>query len=107
MSNKPTSSRSAAPGVDPAPHAADTAQPDPSPALVNDASPNLTKADDPKALPGNGATAEVEMVKVRTKEDSILMDPYSARHIDREGGEVPVTTFINDELAEGGRLEKF
>jgi len=73
---------------------------------VNDQSPNLTKEDDSKALPGNGSTDETQFVKVKTKEHIVLMDPFSAKHIDIEGAEVPVTSFINDELAEGGRLEK-
>jgi len=76
------------------------------PVVLNDQSPNLTKQDDSKPLPGNGATDETQMVTVKTKEHITLMDPFSAKHIDITGATVPVTSFINDELAEGGRLEK-
>lgn len=73
---------------------------------LNDQSPNLTKEDDTKPLPGNGETAETKMVTVKTKGAYLLMDPFSGYHVDEDGNEVPVTSFINDELAEGGRLEK-
>jgi hypothetical protein len=82
------------------------AAPDANPVVLNDQSPNLTKDDGERPLSGAGATPEVEMVKVKTKGDYMLMDPYSTKSIDKDGAEVPVTSFINDELAEGGRLEK-
>lgn len=82
------------------------AAPDANPVIQNDQSPVLNKEDDPRPLTGNGSTVETEMVKVKTKEAIILMDPFSAKHIDQNGVEVPVTSFINDELAEGGRLER-
>jgi hypothetical protein len=93
-------------GQDPKPEAQNEAAEGASALTVNELSPNLTKEDDSKALPGNGATDETQLVTVKTKEPMLLMDPYSAKHIGAEPVEVPVTSFINDELAEGGRLER-
>jgi len=114
MANNPTrNARPTAPGVDPitpAPDAPDTSAAAPNESFTSDApkASDATKPTSPPPPAGNGATAELEMVTVRTKDAIILMDPYSARHIDNrdEGTEVPMTSFINDELAEGGRLEK-
>jgi len=101
------SGRPVAPGVDPAEHVPE-APAETQPVVLNDEAPVNTKdTSAERALPGNGDTAEVKTVTVRTKV-GLLMDPYSARHVDdrAEGTEVPVTTFITEELAEGGRLER-
>lgn len=111
MANNPTrNARPTAPGVDPITPTPDAPAPEAT-AAPNESFTSAAEATKPTSPPppaGNGATAELEMVTVRTKDPIILMDPYSARHIDNrdEGTEVPVTSFINDELAEGGRLEK-
>jgi hypothetical protein len=74
---------------------------------LNEQSPNLTKEDDTKPLPGNGSEVETTMITVKTKDKNvILMDPFSGYHVEHDAVEVPVTSWINDELAEGGRLEK-
>lgn len=107
MANTPRSATPVAPGVDPIEPRPVKATPAPAPTETqNDKSAVLNKEDDSKALPGNGATDETQTVKVKTKEDITLMDPFSAKHIDINGATVPVTSFINDELEEGGRLEK-
>jgi len=120
MANSPRNARPTADGVDPLipvqdpktlgqepkPEAENEAADGASALTVNELSPNLTKQDDSKALPGNGATDETQVVTVKTKEPMLLMDPYSGSHVGSEPVEVPVTSWVNDELAEGGRLEK-
>ena len=108
MANTPRAATPTAPGVDPI-----TPKPEADPAPIESftSTPKAHEATKPTTPPppaGNGATAELEMVTVRTKTPILLMDPFTARHIDnrKEGTEVPVSSFINDELAEGGRLEK-
>lgn len=125
--SKVPSGRPVAPGVDPIAHVPDKgdnvtktqnpetlnqqgapAATDANPVVLNDDAPvNNKDRETERALPGNGETADPKKITVRTK-IGLLMDPYSARHIDdsAEGTEVPVTTFITDELAEGGRLER-
>lgn len=116
--SKTPSGRATAPGVDPATPgptpdanaapAAPAATSAPNESFTSAKASEATKPSAPPPPAGNGASAELEMIRVRTKDAVILMDPFSAKHIDnrKDGVEVPVTSFINDELAEGGRLEK-
>lgn len=56
--------------------------------------------------PGEASGIDPTRVHVRAKGAYLVYDPYTADTVGQEGGEMRLTTFVKEQLEDGGRLER-